>query len=405
MESEFRIFLDGRKLSHCTDMSISRSKNAMTGTLNFGVAVGGPVDSAVLPTVQPGTDVVVAVGPHLAFTGTIDRRTDKMDKDGYSISFGARGKSKDLVDSGHRVPAAAITNTSTRSVVEQLIQPWRVSLDWQAADANIPRIRFRRGARVVDEIQRIAEEFGLHFFETRQGVLRVTDVPETTRGQPLVLGKNILAFNAEVSTDKERASVQVRGQRTDKEVWGEEAVLPTTVKRDNGGVLGNAIADVFMRGDATEEALERRAVYEMNKRTAASRKVNITVPGYVGMDGQPYDIGNLHYVEIPCAGLATTLELVEMSYTANTSKVEASLVLSPVASSQGASKKATQTSLSGITDSLSNVVDGVNVEAVGQLASVWDAPRAVIKATEAVSSGVMAVIDHIPELPPLVIPE
>ena len=92
-------------------------------------------------------------------------------------------------------------------------------------------------------------------------------------------------------------------------------------------------------GDADEKTLERRARFEMNARAAKSKKIEIEV-FHVMSQGGPWDIGNMHYVEVPPEGIFDMFECTELTYNVDAKdKLTTSLTLSPPPSggSEGAS--------------------------------------------------------------------
>jgi hypothetical protein len=68
----------------------------------------------------------------------------------------------------------------------------------------------------------------------------------------------------------------------------------------------------------------------MNARAAKSKKITIEVFHVQTPSGQPWDIGNTHYVEVPPEGIFDMFECTELTYTVNAEKeLKTSLTLSP----------------------------------------------------------------------------
>jgi prophage tail gpP-like protein len=306
-----------------------------------------------------GAEVNVYVGGQLAFTGTIDQRSGTGAKKGkhgtakstkethgesmsltvgpneYSIKLSARGKTKRLIDSSHQHPTTNMMQPTTKDVVNKLVEPWETEIEWKGEEIKLDKVRFRDGARVVDELHRVALENCYFMYETRDGKLRVTDgVGTETSGDPLILGENILSFTAEQSEDNSKKKIKVKGQRTNKKYWGKNAIEKTFKeiedKNQKAQKRREARLTVHHYGDADEKSLERRARFEMNKRTTASKKVTIEVFHVQSPSGQPWDIGDTHYVEIPPEGIFDMFEVTELSYHVNAEKeLKTSLTLSP----------------------------------------------------------------------------
>ncbi len=197
---------------------------------------------------------------------------------------------------------------------------------------KLDKARFRDGARVIDELSRVATENCYFMYETRDGKLRVTDGVGSASGggDPLILGINILTFSAEQSEDEAKSKVKVKGQRSKKDKWGEEAVLKTFKEVSDSWVKDFAPHIVQHNGDADDKTLERRARFEMNKRAAKSKKITIEVFHVQSQSGAPWDVGNTHYVEVPPEGIFDVFECTELEYSVDADKtLKTKLTLSP----------------------------------------------------------------------------
>jgi prophage tail gpP-like protein len=336
-------------------MTLSRSKDEMTGTLEVSIFAGAVPPSPSLTAAKAGAEIMCYIGGMLAFTGSIDKRKGAGTKHGkegtdenkessgsggtmstsigpneYTIKLSARGKTKRLMDSSHQHPTTNMMQPKTKEVAEKLIEKFKVKLDWKAENIKLDKARFRDGARVSDELHRLAQENGYAMYETREGKLRVTDGVGGSGGDPLILGRNILTFNAEQSEDQSKSEIKVKGQRTKKDMWGEKALKKTFKEVKDKGAKGFVPLTVQHYGDGDDKTLERRGRFEANKRATESKKITIEVFHVQTPSGQPWDIGNTHYVEVPPEGIFETFECTELTYTVNADKdLKTKLTLSP----------------------------------------------------------------------------
>ena len=342
MAKPVRIFIRREELIGFTSMTLQRAKDQLTGTLTVEVFMGYVPQGRVLEPAEKGSEILVYVADQLVFTGFIDRRKDasgnsekvstslSLGPDQYTVTLTARGKTKYAIDSSHQHPTGTLLRTSAQEAFETLLSPWEIQLDWQADEIKLDRVRLRDGGRVVDELQRIAGIASLYMHETTDGKLRVTDASSEVTGEPLKLGVNILNFSADLTEDTDRSHVQVKGQRQGVNQWGQVAVVPTINKVRNEALSNFSPVTVQLYGDASELLLGRRAQYEVNRRLTDSKKVTLDVFHVKQTDGSPWDIGELHYVEIPPAGISDILEVVELTYTVeNDNTLKTQLVLSP----------------------------------------------------------------------------
>lgn len=347
------VFIGGAQLEGYTGLTISRSKDELTGTCQVDLFFNYMPSSPVLIEAAVATELLVYIGGQLAFTGTVDTRKGSGIKHGqpgstvsegdaepsrsvnigpneYTVQLSARGKTKALVDNSHQVNKTNILKTNTREVLEKLIEPYNVQLEFLGTQVDLDKVRLRDGATVIEEIRRLATENGYYIYETREGKLRVTDDVGPGQGDSLILGRNILSFSASQSEEEAHSEITVKGQRTPKDKWGEEAILKKTTKviKDSWVQTYSPIV-VQHYGDATEEALERRAKFEANKRSSKSKEITIDV-FHVMTQGAPWDIGNMHYVEVPPEGIFGAFECTGIVYSVtNSDELKTTLTLSP----------------------------------------------------------------------------
>lgn len=369
------IYIDGSELITWTEMTLSRTKTDLTGSLSISIFMGNVPDKPVMVDAAHGRGIAVYIGQHLAFLGLIDRRIGTGAKHGkagtttndgthgssatdgstgrsvtigpneYTVQLKCRGKTKVLIDSSHQHPTTNMLKPKTKQVLEKLIEPWGIELDWNATDIELDKVRFRDGARVIDEISRLCRENCYFMWETRDGKLYVTDAVGRTEGEPLVLGSNILQFSAEQGEDTSKQKLKIKGQRSKKGIRGEAAVLTNTIKEVRDSWMQTDIPTTVQHyGDATPDALERRGRFEANKRSADAKQVTIEVFHVQSTNGEPWDVGQVHYVEVPPEGVFDELECTELTYSVkNDKELKTTMTLAPLPakSATGGSGKVT----------------------------------------------------------------
>lgn len=340
MLKPIRVLIGGQELENYTSLRLSRSKKDLTGSLNVEIFIGYMPTAPIITNAAVAQDIAVYTGGQLSFFGNIDSRNGKpvkqkreangryasgfegeggslkgaLTSDGYKVTLTARGKAKHLIDSSHQHKTGSMLKTTNKKVIEELIKPFKIKLDWQATEIEMPVVRFSDGGTVFTELQEIANETCLHLYETRDGKLRAIDKPGAQMGEPMILGQNILDFDAEQSESKANSTIVVKGQRSDPNIHGKDAVQRVKILKDNW-VPSDIPLTIQFYGDATDEALERRGKLEADQRAQQAKNIRVTMFGVLQQSGQPFDIGNLHYVEIPPEGVFEVLECVEVEYT------------------------------------------------------------------------------------------
>lgn len=351
----FRIFIDQQELIGWTEATLERQKRNLTGVLTVQMFFTFIPDKPTFAEVTRGKDITVYVGGKLAFTGRIDKRQGRslpsrdsrgrfvsgtnspgtfdiessISNDNYLITLTARGKTKYLIDSSHRHPTTNIANTTDRKAIEALIEGQPVELDWQAPIVDLPIVRFRDGSLVLDELHRVCNENCHYIYEGRDGRLVVTDTAQAGRGDDLVLGKNILSFSASQSEDRANSEIIIKGHRTGNELWGREAVIEREKTLKDNWVQTTTPLVIQHYGDATDEALERRGKFEADKRAAESKQVVLDVFHVQSPSGEAWDIGTLHYIEVPPEGVFDVMECTGIKYNVTPNSIRTTLTFTP----------------------------------------------------------------------------
>lgn len=313
--SDLVVMIDGAPVEHIERFSLTRDAEHVTGEMTAAIFMSYTPQERFMEGVLRGASAAVYLGGHLAFNGTLDGRGDRGSPDGeYEVTLRARGRLKRIIDDSHRHPTGTILSTTDRGAFEALLAPFGVGLDWRAKETAIPRIRLRDGARVHDELRRIAQRTGLNFYETRDGMVRVVDQTPDLTGEPLVLSQNILRFDSDLSADEERRRIVVKGQRTAPSSFGRAAIVPPVLPLSDATAPEDGGITVRAYGDATTATLEAAGAYDYSRRVANGRDVDVEVFGVLQSTGQPWDLGVRHHIEIPPIGVSTVMEAQRISY-------------------------------------------------------------------------------------------
>lgn len=346
------ISVAGAPLPGWDSMSLKRTKQDATGHLTVSIPFPAMPRLPVLTNVLSGKEITVHIGGHLAFTGIIDDRgadnkrkpsnhnsgwkqtqgkghahsnaapgiTSHAGPTSYKISISARGKTKDLIDSSHDHKTGTKLGAKTKSTAEELVKNYSVKLDWRAGDYDLDKMRFRDGGAVIDELQRIGNENGFHIWENRDGTLRVQEGPSGEFGEPLICGMHFTEFSTHRAEDSQNSEIDVKGHSTKKGARGKAAVNRRK-KKKVGGVKRHRPLTVQHYGDGSDEALDRRARFEADKRTMAAKGAEVTVFHVMPKSGGYWDIGKMHYTEIPSEGLFEVMECTGIHYYVDHEKV------------------------------------------------------------------------------------
>lgn len=438
------IFIGGRQLNGYTGMTMRRSKDDLTGTLDVDLFFNYMPDRPVIVQAVAGAPISLYIGGNLAFTGKLDGRrgigngeqprdargrfvrssgssdgggsisSGSIGPDSYTVKLSARGMTKYLVESSHQEKKTTIKKPTSRQAFEKILKPFNIRLDFQGTEIEVDKIRLRDGAKVIDEVRRLCEEYSYYAYETRDGKLRIIDGSGSQQGEALILGQNILTFSAQQSEEQARSEITVKGQRTPKDVWGEQAVLPPVATITDDWVQSYMPVVLQHYGDGTKEALERRGRFEANKRSSKSKTLTIEVFHVQPRSGDAWDIGTLHYCEVPPEGIADVFECTEINYTVtNNDKLSTTLTLSPPSASSGPSQGlgAYAGELSGLVQQGASRLAALGVSfAAGQFPQMWSGPvlsTASSQLVDTLSQAVSGLVQYSGqnEVPPMTLPK
>lgn len=366
------IVVGGSSLRGWTNMKLVRERKEMTGALTFEMFFTNIPANPQIRAVAAGAEIQVYIAGHLAFSGSIDSRTGSgkgkhsghhqhsqglndrnlagvdrsgrnpsgagvhayADAESYKVVIEARGKTKRLVDSSHDHPTGHMADATVPDIFKTLTKNFKVQVNDQTNDKlKIERAVFRDGAAVYTELHRWAKEHNHIAFEASDGKLNLTDDSAGGSGEPLILGLNILSFDATQSDGQGNSEITIKGQRSGLKYHGKEAVM-NKIKIKNPSVSDYSPAIHQLNADASTDRLKKRAKYENDRATQESKKITVDVFSVQSTNGQPWDLNVTHYVEIPPEGIYNEFVVDSLTYfceAKGTLKTELKLV--PVAQS------------------------------------------------------------------------
>lgn len=346
------ITVGGQNLYGWTNMKLARQRKDMTGALTFEMFFTNIPANPQMRSVVAGAEIQVYIAGNLAFTGTIDSRTGSgkgkhkghhqhaqglndrnlagvdrsgrnpsgagvhayADAESYKITVECRGKTKRLVDSSHDHPTGHMANTTVPDIFKTLTKNFKVQVDDQSNDKlQIERAVFRDGAAVYTELKRWAKEHNHIHFETTDGKLKLTDDSMGGSGEPLILGLNILSFDATQSDGQGNSEITIKGQRSGLKYHGKEAVM-NKIKTKNPSVSDYSPVIHQLNADASTDRLKKRVKYENDRATQESKQITIDVFSVQSTDGKPWDLNVTHYVEIPPEGIYNEFVVDSLTY-------------------------------------------------------------------------------------------
>lgn len=341
-------------LEEVLEASLSRVKNSLSGELTFLIFINEVLKNKILDNIALGTPVTVYVNGRLAFYGDIVRRS-RYSKRGsyvrernyirernyskriatkdYSIRVTARGKGHLCYKSSQMTYGGSSQDVTARGIIESLLKPFSIAVEWQAEDVKLPFFTFRDGSLVSEEIYRVCNENGYYIHESRSGKIVVADSPRDETGEDLILGKNILSYEEYLDISRANSHIIVKGHKNNKAAWGKDKIKESAVVLNDTTIGGYSPYIVQHYGYVDEDSLKRRAKWELEQRKYLGNNLFITVFGL--HNDKYFDLGLKHFVSIPILDINQVLECIELKYAVSNSEVTTQLVLAPFANDKG----------------------------------------------------------------------
>lgn len=346
------IQVGGANLRGWTNMKLNRERKNLTGNLTFEMFFTNLPANPQMRAIAAGAEVSVYIVGNLAFVGTIDTRTGSgkgkhkghhehgqglndrnlagvdrrgknpsgagvhayADAESYKIVVECRGKTKRLVDSSHDHPTGQMPNTTVPKIFQTLTKNFNVQVNDTSGDSlQIERAVFRDGAAVYTELARWAKEHNLIHFEDKTGKLNLTTDSSGGSGEPLILGLNILSFDASQSDGQGNSEITIKGQRSGIKHHGQDAVM-NKIKITNPSVTDYSPVIHQLNADASGDRLKKRAKFENDRATQESKEITIDVFSVQSTSGEPWDLNVTHYVEIPPEGIYNEFVVDSLTY-------------------------------------------------------------------------------------------
>lgn len=369
------ITVGGSNLYGWENCKLSRERKNLTGSLTFEMFFTNIPNNPQMRQVTAGAQISVYIAGQLAFVGTVDARTgsgkgkhkghhehaqglndrnlagvDKTgknpkgagvhayaDAESYKVTVECRGKTKRLIDSSHDHPQGQMSNTTVPNIFQTLIKNFNVQLNDTSGDSlQIERAVFRDGAVVHTELHRWAKEHNLLTFEDKTGALNLTVDSAGGSGEPLILGINILSFDATQSDNQGNSTVTIKGQRSGIQHHGKDAVMNKIVTT-NPAVTDYSPVIHQLNADASTDRLKKRSKFETDRATQDGKTITIDVFSVQSSTGEPWDLNVTHYVEIPPEGIYNEFVVDSLTYFCEAKGVlKTELKLVPTAGSNSA---------------------------------------------------------------------
>ncbi|KEA51789.1 MULTISPECIES: phage baseplate assembly protein [Mangrovibacter] len=198
------LIVDGKNWDGWTEMSITRSLDAIAG--EFDLTVTTQWSEAAPRTIKEGLPCKVMIGTDIVMTGYIDDFIPSYDAENVSLRVTGRDKTGDLVDSSVVHKSGQWKGIRLEQLATEVAKPYGITVinETDTGEA-FPSVVLEQGETGFELLDRLARQRGVLLTSNENGNLVITRASTKRAPVALVLGDNILAARGRFSW-RERAS-------------------------------------------------------------------------------------------------------------------------------------------------------------------------------------------------------
>jgi prophage tail gpP-like protein len=313
--TDLTLTVGGAAISGWTTIRVTRGIEICPSSFAVTATSDSPIYADAVG-IQPGAPCTVALGSALVITGYVDAVQPRYDANAHDVMIIGRGRCADLVDCSAEVPGGQIGNAKLLDIANKLGSTYGITATAQVDTGEvIPQFNVNVGETPWSIIERIARQEAVLAYEDTDGNLIFAQAGTTMAASGFVEGQNVLAASVTRSIAERYQSYfcsltsvfnpldiggpsQFFGQQTDPNV-----TRPRTLFLVAEQVQGSVAL------------VQRKAVWEMNRRYGRGNAVNVVVDSWDDAGGTLWTPNTLVPVTLPRLGMPTTTLCVgEVTY-------------------------------------------------------------------------------------------
>lgn len=330
--------VNGQTIGGWEDVRITRGLERSSSDFQIKMSERYPGEFAMEEvTVKPGDYCVVMIGGDPAVTGYVDQIKPAISANEHSTTVIGRGKCADLADTSAEWPGGQIVTATVLAMAQKLAAPYtanggiQVTADAPEVGLPIPVHIVNFGETPYDIIENTCRYRALLAYELPNGNLHLSRAGTARAASCFKLGVNVQSAALDLRADQRYSTYTA--QSVSVNVFADEG---------NGGYLSATVTDpgvtrhrlkyiISEQGFSSQDALQARALWEMNRRIGRSQKVTLTTDGWRDSAGALYAINTLAHLDMSELKVSGADWLIcEVSYRMDaTSGMTADLVLMP----------------------------------------------------------------------------
>lgn len=294
--------VNGKALTGWERVSVTRSMEQLPNTFDIVASENSPVAKDAVG-VKEGSPCKIKLGSDLVITGYVDTVVSAFGPGGHVVQLVGRGKCADLVDCCAEWKSCQISGTSALDVATKLAAPYGITVTAPAgAGPSIPQFNINLSDRVSDILELITRHAALVYYEGTDGNLILNEVAADDAGSGFEEGKNVQSARVLRSVAERYSDYKCSLLSLDTSglfeysdglfFWQEKD--PNVARHRQLVIIAEGVT-----GDAYQEFMKRRLLWEANRRAGRSRQVSVTVDSWRDGKGKLWTPNSLAKVSLP----------------------------------------------------------------------------------------------------------
>jgi prophage tail gpP-like protein len=296
------IVINGKEYTNWETVSVQTDYHAAARFAVFTVSeqVGTNLTFAALQ-IKIGDECEVQLAGFKVITGKVFARQAAFDAGSHAVSISVVSNAVEIVHGTTPLKSSQYRGYGFQAIAQGLLEPFGISLSvvnpTSYASKPFKDINLWPGETVFETLDRLAKQRGMYIRDDANGGLVVGGGSTTSAGD-FVEGQNIKSASLTVRDDTIKSTLGVVGQqRGDDQTDGEQARKPAAY--GDGGYQGYRPHLVVSEEPGDADDMAHRADHENNWLLGRTVECNIVVQGWLGSNGQIYDIESCFTVTSP----------------------------------------------------------------------------------------------------------
>ena len=318
----------GQLFEGWTTVNVAKGIRNPAGGFSLSYAERADADGAPL-AIRTGEACEVLIGGETVITGWIDAASPEFDARSRKLKVEGRDRSADLVDCAALNSPGSWSNRTLIQIATDLVAPFGLTVASRADMGEaFRRFSLQQGETVWDALERLARFRGFLVVPTTAGQIEFI-TPGARRAGFTLRQTDMLSASAEHDVRDRFSLYVVKGQSSgDDETNGRAAAGPKAEVNDPA-IKRYRPTLIVAEEQATLASLRARAGWEASVRTAAGRRMQITVQGWRDPSGALWTADLVVPIEAPWLGVMGDMLVADVEFDLSDNGSTTRLTLSP----------------------------------------------------------------------------